>query len=63
MITGQSLAVDGGMLTGYGEDLRPVIRKRMAEAEVHMADATPSGPWEDALEQLREWDPAWAAAW
>jgi NAD(P)-dependent dehydrogenase (short-subunit alcohol dehydrogenase family) len=32
MITGQSLAVDGGTLTGYGEDLRPVIRKRMAEA-------------------------------
>jgi len=32
MITGQSLAVDGGVLTGYGEDLRPVIRKRMAEA-------------------------------
>ena len=32
MITGQSLVVDGGVLTGYGEDLRPVIRKRMAEA-------------------------------
>jgi hypothetical protein len=32
MITGQSLAVDGGVLTGYGEGLRPVIRKRMAEA-------------------------------
>jgi NAD(P)-dependent dehydrogenase (short-subunit alcohol dehydrogenase family) len=32
MITGQSIAVDGGTLTGYGEDLRPVIRKRMAEA-------------------------------
>ena len=27
-----------------------------------MADATLRGPWEDALEQLREWDPAWAAA-
>jgi len=27
-----------------------------------MADATVRGPWEDALEQLREWDPAWAAA-
>jgi hypothetical protein len=24
--------VDGGVLTGYGEDLRPVIRKRMADA-------------------------------
>ncbi len=32
MITGQSLAVDGGTLTGYGEDLRPVIRGRMAAA-------------------------------
>ena len=31
MITGQSLAVDGGVLTGFGEDLRPVIRKRMAQ--------------------------------
>jgi NAD(P)-dependent dehydrogenase (short-subunit alcohol dehydrogenase family) len=31
MITGQSLAVDGGILTGYGEDLRPVVRKRMAD--------------------------------
>ncbi|MEO0248049.1 MAG: SDR family NAD(P)-dependent oxidoreductase [candidate division WOR-3 bacterium] len=31
MITGQSIAADGGLLTGYGEDLRPVVRKRMAE--------------------------------
>jgi 3-oxoacyl-[acyl-carrier protein] reductase len=31
MITGQMLAVDGGELTGYGEDLRPLIRKRMQE--------------------------------
>jgi hypothetical protein len=23
------LAVDGGALTGFGEDLRPVVRKRM----------------------------------
>lgn len=29
MITGQMLAVDGGLLTGFGEDLRPTIRKRM----------------------------------
>jgi NAD(P)-dependent dehydrogenase (short-subunit alcohol dehydrogenase family) len=29
MITGQMLAVDGGALTGFGEDLRPVVRKRM----------------------------------
>ena len=31
MITGQILAVDGGILTGFGEDLRPVIRQRMAD--------------------------------
>jgi len=29
MITGQMLAVDGGLLTGFGEDLRAVVRKRM----------------------------------
>jgi 3-oxoacyl-[acyl-carrier protein] reductase len=29
MITGQLLAVDGGLLTGFGEDLRAVVRKRM----------------------------------
>lgn len=29
MITGQMLAVDGGMLTGFGEDLRAVVRNRM----------------------------------
>lgn len=33
MITGQSLAVDGGTLSGWGEDLRPVIRKRMADLQ------------------------------
>lgn len=31
MITGQLLAVDGGLLTGFGEDLRAVVRKRMEE--------------------------------
>lgn len=31
MITGQTLAVDGGLLTGFGEDLRAVVRKRMAD--------------------------------
>ena len=31
MITGQMLAVDGGVLTGFGEDLRPVVRKRMED--------------------------------
>jgi len=34
MITGQSIAVDGGVLTGFGEDLRPIVRKRMADAKV-----------------------------
>jgi hypothetical protein len=33
MITGQMLAVDGGLMTGFGEDLRPIVRKRMAEAK------------------------------
>jgi len=33
MITGQLLAVDGGLLTGFGEDLRPVLRKRMADTK------------------------------
>ena len=32
-ISGQMLTVDGGLLTGFGEDLRPVVRKRMAEAQ------------------------------
>jgi NAD(P)-dependent dehydrogenase (short-subunit alcohol dehydrogenase family) len=31
MITGQMLAVGGGLLTGFGEDLRAVVRKRMAD--------------------------------
>jgi NAD(P)-dependent dehydrogenase (short-subunit alcohol dehydrogenase family) len=31
MITGQMLAVDGGLLAGFGEDLRAVVRKRMAD--------------------------------
>ncbi len=31
MITGQMLAVDGGLLTGFGEDLRAVVRKRMED--------------------------------
>ena len=31
MITGQMIAVDGGLLTGFGEDLRAVVQKRMAD--------------------------------
>ncbi len=33
MVTGQVIEVDGGTMTGYGEDLRPVIRQRMAEMQ------------------------------
>jgi len=33
MITGQMLAVDGGLLAGFGEDLRPIVRKRMADMQ------------------------------
>jgi NAD(P)-dependent dehydrogenase (short-subunit alcohol dehydrogenase family) len=29
MVTGQTLAMDGGMLTGFGEDLRPAVRDRI----------------------------------
>jgi len=31
LITGQMLAVDGGTLTGFGEDLRAVLRQRLDE--------------------------------
>jgi len=33
MITGQLLAVDGGLLTGFGEDLRSTVRKRMEQTK------------------------------
>ena len=33
MVTGQAIDVDGGVMTGYGEDLRQVIRARMAEMQ------------------------------
>ena len=38
MITGQFLAVDGGLMTGFGEDLRPLVRKRMADAKAAHAE-------------------------
>ena len=38
MVTGQLMAVDGGLMTGFGEDLRPIVRKRMEEAK-HKAHA------------------------
>ncbi len=31
MVTGQMIAVDGAALTGFGEDLRAVVRKRMED--------------------------------
>jgi len=40
MITGQMLAVDGGLMTGFGEDLRPLVRQRMAEAQAKAAGGT-----------------------
>jgi NAD(P)-dependent dehydrogenase (short-subunit alcohol dehydrogenase family) len=33
MVAGQVLDVDGGAMTGYGEDMRPIIRQRMADEE------------------------------
>lgn len=33
MVTGQALEIDGGAMTGYGEDLRPVVRQRMEELQ------------------------------
>jgi NAD(P)-dependent dehydrogenase (short-subunit alcohol dehydrogenase family) len=40
MVTGQLLAVDGGLMTGFGEDLRPLVRKRMEEAKQKKAQAS-----------------------
>jgi NAD(P)-dependent dehydrogenase (short-subunit alcohol dehydrogenase family) len=37
MITGQMIAVDGGLLTGFGEDLRSVVRKRMEDMKTAQA--------------------------
>lgn len=37
MVTGQSLIIDGGTMTGYGEDLRPIVRKRMEEEQAKAA--------------------------
>ena len=38
MITGQTLAVDGGLLTGFGEDLRSVVRQRMEAKNQEVPD-------------------------
>jgi NAD(P)-dependent dehydrogenase (short-subunit alcohol dehydrogenase family) len=37
MVTGQAMDVDGGITSGYGEDLRPVIRQRMEEMQAKAA--------------------------
>jgi len=37
MVTGQVIDIDGGLMTGYGEDLRPVIRLRMEEMQAKAA--------------------------
>ncbi len=37
MVTGQLLDVDGGVMTGYGEDLRPIIRQRMEEEQAKVS--------------------------
>jgi NAD(P)-dependent dehydrogenase (short-subunit alcohol dehydrogenase family) len=31
LLTGQSVVVDGGVTSGFGEDLRPILKARMAE--------------------------------
>jgi NAD(P)-dependent dehydrogenase (short-subunit alcohol dehydrogenase family) len=38
MVTGQLLDVDGGAMSGYGEDLRPMVRQRMAEMKAAHAE-------------------------
>ena len=38
MVTGQLLDVDGGIMTGYGEDMRPVIRERMEQEQAKEHD-------------------------
>ncbi len=37
LVTGQVMDVDGGVMTGYGEDLRPIVRKRMADMQAAKA--------------------------
>ena len=40
MVTGQLLAVDGGLMTGFGEDLRAIVRKRMEDQKQELAHAS-----------------------
>jgi hypothetical protein len=37
MISGQMIAVDGGLLTGSGEDMRSLVRKRMVDLKAALA--------------------------
>ena len=37
-VTGQLIDVDGGAMTGDGQDLRPIVRERMSE--LHAKHAT-----------------------
>ena len=37
MVTGQLMSVDGGIQTGWGEDMRPIVRKRMADLKAAAA--------------------------
>ena len=37
LVTGQALVVDGGVMMGYGEDLRPIMRKRMEDEQAKAA--------------------------
>ena len=41
MVTGQIIDVDGGVMTGYGEDMRPLVRARMAEMQAKAAAGEP----------------------
>ena len=43
-VTGQLIDVDGGAMTGYGEELRPVVRERMAEMHAQHAPRNNSSP-------------------
>lgn len=39
LITGQALVVDGGVTSGFGEDLRPILKQRMAEMAAKEAES------------------------
>jgi NAD(P)-dependent dehydrogenase (short-subunit alcohol dehydrogenase family) len=43
LVTGQVIDVDGGVMTGYGEDLRTAIRQRMAEQQAKAAASAGHG--------------------